>query len=139
MSIRFDEQPKLALEAQRPSKLDPWEVWSHEEARWVDQKSASKAVVEPYLMPTTSEHGRDAAAYLQEILPDCDGWNVLIVYQHPRVEDKVSYREVQLGLARSRAEFKQGKRYPPPDWADVTRRSIWERLMADDSEPPPSV
>lgn len=132
MSIRFDRQPGLTLDAKRPSKLDPWELWSHEDARWVDLKSTSKAVVDQYVMPTTNEQGRDAAAYLQEILPDCDGWHVLALYRHPVIEGKQVLGEVALGLVRSRAEFKQGKR-EPPDWANLARRSIWERLMADEA------
>ena len=137
MSIRFDRQPGLTLDAKRPSKIDPWEMWSHEEARWVDLKGASKALVDSYLIPTLNEQGRDAAAYLQEILPDCDGWHVLILYQHPIVDDKPNLGEVLLGLVRSRVEFKQGQR-ETPHWTNLAKRSIWERLMRDSEPPPPA-
>lgn len=130
MSIRFDEQPGLALKAKRPSKLEPWEVWAHEEARWVDLKGAHETVVERYLMPTTNPHGRDAAAYLEEILPGCDGYHVLVVYRHPLVDDELDHDRVSLGLARSRAPFSQGSRNSPPNWS--YRKSRWDRLGADD-------
>jgi len=136
MSIRFDEQRGQTLEAKRPSKLEPWEQWSHEEARWVSLGRGPKVELEPYMMPAINENGRDAAGYLQEILPDCDGWHVLIAYVW--VTPTGADREVLLGLARSKVEFKQGRR-EAPDWSNLARQSIWERLMADDSDPPPPV
>ncbi len=130
MSIRFDEQPGYALKAKRPSKLEPWEAWSHDEARWVDLKGAREAVVDRYLMPTTNSHGRDAAAYLEEILPGCDGYHVLVVYRHPLVDGNLDYNEVLLGLVRSRAAFDQGRKTNPPNWS--YRKSRWDRLGAAD-------
>lgn len=122
MSIRFDEQrgpsTMLPLEVKRPSRSHRWYKWVPLDAEWKDLGSDALAFVGGYTLHTDPEVvPHTAAVYLEEILPSCDGWHVMVAYRW--VED----REVYVGLVRSRAAFTRGSRQAPP-WAFIRRPAL---------------